>query len=415
MSLKWSSAVAVSILIFVALMLSACSSMDSQGVPGSGESSSKVVEPQVTVIQEHSHDINSDDVIEAFEMLVGDVHDKVLPSVVQLKVGQRFGPTSSDTERMTPFGDLIPEGGSGEDEFIYGEGSGFVWSEEGHIVTSRHVVLEADVVTVVFPDGTELEGNLVGEDRDSDLAVIKVTPPIEGLTPVALGDSSKVRVGQVAIAIGSPFRQEFTTTTGIISAIGRTIRGSDTPFSVPKVIQTDAPINPGNSGGPLLNRKGEVIGINAQIISGTRSNAGIGLAIPINIAKQIIPSLIEIGDFQYSWLGISGTTLRPKVRDAMGLPEEIKGAQVIGLAPEGPAEKAGRLPSEDSFESDFGMLPIGGDVIIGIDDLPITNMETLIIYLVEETLPGDLIVLDIIRSDSTKLKIEVTLGKRPAS
>ena len=164
-----------------------------------------------------------------------------------------------------------------------------------------------------------------------------------------------------------------------------------------------------------MNRKGEVIGINAQIISGTRSNAGIGLAIPINIAKQIIPSLIEIGDFQYSWLGISGTTLRPKVRDAMGLPEEIKGAQVIGLAPEGPAEKAGLLPSEDSFESDFGMLPIGGDVIIGIDDLPITNMETLIIYLVEETLPGDLIVLDIIRSDSTKLKIEVTLGKRPAS
>lgn len=345
--------------------------------------------------------LDADAVVAAFEEVLGRIHDETLPSVVQIRVSQRF-----PSEGQTPgFGGTTP--------FRSGEGSGFVWSEEGHIVTNAHVVADADRVIVTFPDGTEAEAEVIGQDPDSDLAVIKVDLPQKQLIPVKLGDSDNVKVGQLAVAIGNPFGQEFTTTSGIVSAIGRTIRSGNTPFSVPKVIQTDAPINPGNSGGPLLDRHGRVIGINTQIISRSGSSSGIGFAVPINTAKQVIPSLIEDGSFSYAWLGISGATIRPEVAELMDVPIDTKGAQVIQLADDGPASRAGLHGSDQNQQTDDGIIPFGGDIIIAIDGNPINSMDDLISYLIERTRPGDKVTADVIRDGGESTQIQITLGSRP--
>ena len=297
--------------------------------------------------------------------------------------------------------------------FRNGEGSGFVWSAEGHIVTNQHVVADADRVTVIFPDGLELIAEVLGTDADSDLAVLKIEVPSGGLVPIELGDSSDVKVGPLAIAIGNPFGQEFTTTTGIVSAVGRTIRGGNTQFSIPQVIQTDAAINPGNSGGPLLDRLGRVIGINTQIISRTGASTGIGFAVPINAAKQVIPELIEHGEFAYAWLGISGNTVRREILELMDLPSETRGALVIDLARSGPAETAGLAGASRTEETAIGLAPVGGDIIVGIDGSPIKSMDDLITYLIENTRPGDRIAVDVIREGGETATIEVVLGTRP--
>lgn len=355
--------------------------------------------------------LDPDAVVAAFEQVIGQVHDDVLPSVVQIQVTQKVpsGNTSPEFEPPSP----LPSPDDPDFFFREGEGSGFVWSSEGYIVTNQHVVADADIVTILFANGTEVEGSVVGEDPDSDLAVVKVDLPEEMLPPVALGDSNKVRVGQLAVAIGNPFGQEFTTTVGIVSAIGRTIRSGNTRFSVPKVIQTDAPINPGNSGGPLLNRKGQVIGINTQIISRTGASTGIGFAVPINTAKQVVPALIESGEFSYAWLGISGTDLRAEVADAMDIDVSVKGAQIIDLAPDGPAENAGLLGSDRTETVDRGLIPVGGDIIIAVDGTLISDMDDLIIYLIENTRPEDVVTLSVIRDGGESAEIEVTLGSRP--
>ena len=217
----------------------------------------------------------------------------------------------------------------------------------------------------------------------------------------------------MAIAIGNPFGQEFTTTTGIVSAVGRTIRGGNTQFSIPQVIQTDAAINPGNSGGPLLDRLGRVIGINTQIISRTGASTGIGFAVPINAAKQVIPELIEHGEFAYAWLGISGNTVRREILELMDLPSETRGALVIDLARSGPAETAGLAGASRTEETAIGLAPVGGDIIVGIDGSPIKSMDDLITYLIENTRPGDRIAVDVIRDGGEAATIEVVLGTRP--
>ena len=201
--------------------------------------------------------------------------------------------------------------GTPDDLFQRSGGSGFVWDETGHIVTNHHVVVDVDRVTVMFYDGSEYDAELLGSDPDSDLAVLSVNYVDQIPSAVALGNSGDVAVGQIAIAIGSPFGQDFSITSGIVSAVGRTIRSGNSQFSIPKVLQTDAPINPGNSGGPLLNRVGEVIGVNTQIISNTGASSGIGFAVPVDAAKRVIPELISNGTYKYSWLGISGTSLTP--------------------------------------------------------------------------------------------------------
>ena len=270
-------------------------------------------------------------------------------------------------------------------DFRRGSGSGFVWDTQGHIVTNYHVVEDAAMVTVFFADDTEVEAEVIGRDPDSDLAVIKVDLPAEKLHPLPLGSSEDLRVGQFAIALGNPFGQDFTMTTGIISGLGRTISGGASPYTIPKVVQTDAPINPGNSGGPLLDREGRVVGINTQILSRTGSSSGVGLAVPIDLAKRIVPSLIEDGAYAYPWLGVRATSVRGELAEALDLPTETRGVLVIEAVEDGPAATGGLQGSDDTVEIDGFDYPTGGDVIIAVDGTPVREMEDLVVHLIEKT------------------------------
>lgn len=376
---------------------------------------------------ETAPEIDADTIVAAFEQVISGVHADVIPSVVNIIVIDRMeaGSMPPWLNRPFPFApqpnpddrrDETPDDGAQpEEDFFFrnGQGSGFVWDTQGHIVTNHHVVEDAHRILVIFSDGTEAYAETIGADPAADLAVLKIDHDADALTPVTLGDSNAVQVGQLAIAIGNPFGQEFTTTIGIVSAVGRTIRSGSTPFSVPKIIQTDAPINPGNSGGPLLDRRGNVIGINSRIVTGTGSNSGVGFAIPINTAKQIVPALIDDGSFKYSWLGIRGAPLRPEAAALMGADPETQGALIIDLAPDGPAEQAGLLGSEETERTDDGSIQYGGDVIVAVDETPITGMDDLIIYLLENTMPGDTVTMSVIRNGGDTAAIRVTLAERP--
>ena len=343
----------------------------------------------------------------ANEEVLGNVYEQLLPSVVNIRVRRAVENEGQGRGFSQPFGF-----GDSPPPIRRGEGSGFVWSAEGHIVTNHHVVDGADRVTVIFADGTEVDAEILGTDGDSDLAVLKVDMPSDQLRPVHLGDSDAVKVGQMAAAIGSPFGHEFTLTSGIVSATGRTISGNR-QFSIPEAIQTDAAINPGNSGGPLLDRIGRVIGINSQISTRSGSNAGVGFAVPINMAKRVVPVLIEEGRFEYSFLGVSGATLRSEVAAAMDLPAGTRGALVIAVGEDGPAVQAGLRGSDRTAEVDGLELPVGGDVIVGIDGVRVTEMNDIVAYLVRNTRPGDRVTVDVIRGGGEEDQIEVTLGTRP--
>jgi len=355
-------------------------------------------------------DADASAIVAAHEQVLIGIYERLLPSVVEIRTSRRLG-----LPEELPSFPSIP--GFPEDRFPFERsgGSGFVWDDQGHIVTNHHVVDGADRLTVIFSDGTERQAEVLGTDPDSDLAVLKLVDG-DGLTmPGApLGDSGAVKPGQLAVAIGSPFGQEFTITSGIISAVGRTIRSGNSQFSIPEVIQTDAPINPGNSGGPLLDRNGRVIGVNTQIISRSGANSGIGFAVPINTAKRVIPELIENGQYQYAWLGISGTSLRPDVAELMDLPRDTRGTLVIDVTRDGPAEAAGLLGSDRSEQVEGLDLRIGGDIIIAIDGIQVRTIDDLIAYLVDNTRPEDESLLEVIREDGSRETIQVTLDRRPS-
>ena len=358
------------------------------------------------------------DVLTAYEAALTRIYETTLPSVVRIDVTQQIDRASQFDPRgpRSPFPPFSPFALPQTPETLpplRGEGSGFVWDDEGHIVTNYHVVKDADRIEVTFADGTNVEAELVGADPNADLAVLKVDRPAAELYPIALGDSDDLAVGQLAIAIGNPFGQEFTMTSGIISALGRTIPSGLTLFSIPEAIQTDAPMNPGNSGGPLLNHKGEVIGINTQILSRSGASAGIGFAVPINIAKQVVPTLIAGQEYEYAWLGISGGDLTDDIAELMDLPEGAKGALVISVAQDSPADKAGLRGSDKTLSVAGQSFPFGGDVITAIDGQPVEGIEDVIIYLVEKTRPGDEVTLDVIRANGDTAQITVTLGSRP--
>ncbi|MGC8826908.1 MAG: S1C family serine protease [Anaerolineae bacterium] len=329
------------------------------------------------------------------EDLLTHMYEEVSPSVVHIRVTQQVSGIS----------------GFSSDLYQHGEGSGFVWDAEGHIVTNDHVVEDAAVVEVHFKDGTILEADVIGTDPQSDIAVIKVDPTQVALKPVTLGDSDQVKVGQLAVAIGNPFGQTWTMTRGIVSAVGRVIQSGLSRFSIPEVIQTDAAINPGNSGGPLLNSRGEVIGMNTMIISQTGSSAGVGFAVPSNIIAKVVPALISKGSYAYPWLGITGRDLLPQDVKALNLPVR-RGALVLDVTAGSPADKAGLRGSERVIRVQGQELTTGGDVITAIDDTPVTGMDQLISYLVRKTQPGQQVTLTIIR-DGKEKKITVTLAERP--
>ena len=300
-----------------------------------------------------------------------------------------------------------------------GEGSGFVWDTQGHIVTNDHVVSGADQLQVTFSDGTVVDATLVGTDPNGDVAVIKVDPSLATLVPVDLGDLSQVKVGQMAVAIGNPFGFEGTMTQGIVSAIGRSIPAV-TGFSIPEAIQTDAAINPGNSGGPLLNSTGQVIGINDQIESQSGSSSGVGFAIPISIVKRIVPSLIDTGKYEHAYLGMQGTTYSPSWAQALDMPADARGAYVMGVVRGGPAASAGlRAGSTDTSivlgadQTGVTYLQSGGDLITAVDGTTIKTMDDLLIYLEENTSPGQTVKLNVLRSGGAQATVTVTLGSRP--
>jgi serine protease Do len=298
-------------------------------------------------------------------------------------------------------------------------GSGFVWDTKGDIVTNNHVIDGADAITVTFSNGTMVPATVVGTDVDSDLAVIKVDLPADQLTPLQLDDSNQLKVGQIVIAIGNPFGLSGTMTSGIISALHRSIpvqtsSSSGASYSIPAVIQTDAPINPGNSGGVLLDDQGHVVGVTSALISAVDSSAGIGFAIPSAIVQKVVPGLIANGSYVHPYIGLSGATLIPEIAQAMGLDAQQHGALVVEVVPGGPADKAGLIGSSQTVTIQGQQYPIGGDIIIGVDGQVVKTFDDLISYLYLNTDVGQKIQLKVLRQGK-EITVEVTLEARPSS
>lgn len=290
-----------------------------------------------------------------------------------------------------------------------GQGSGFLYDLEGRIITNNHVVEDAVDIEVTFIDGTIVPASLVGRDPFVDLAVIDVDIP-NNPRPLILGNSSELLVGEPVVAIGNPFGLADTMTSGIISAVGRQM---DAPegYAIVDVIQTDAAINPGNSGGPLLNMRGEVIGMNTAILSETQQFSGIGFAIPSSTIIREVPELIETGTYQHPYLGISGTDLTPRIAELLGL-GNMRGALVVSVTSPGPAENAGVKGGTKDENIDGIPIRIGGDVIIGVDGHTIKNFYDLVFYLERYHKPGDIVELTVIR-DNSVTQLQLTLGIRP--
>ena len=332
------------------------------------------------VIKENENSIYLDD--------LSGIYNNALPAIVAIRIDTFMGPT--------------------------GSGSGFIWDDEGRIATNSHVVREAAAfldsdIIVAFHDGYEFKANLIAHDIYSDLAILEVEyPDFYEYKPLSLGDSSIVNVGNQAIAIGNPFGENFTLTSGIISAIGRARPDLETNFLIGSVIQHDASINPGNSGGPLFNSNGEVIGINAQIASRSGSSSGIGFAIPINTAKRVIPSLITKKYYEHSLLGIGATEkLTYERKKQLEIEDQVLGIEVTYVDPDGPSGDSGLIGRNENDP---------GDIIVAIKkdnlEFKVKSFSGLVNFLNENTVPGDTIELTVIRGNEN-LKLDVKLGFRP--
>ena len=324
------------------------------------------------------------------------LYQQVIPGVVSIQIS-------------------TPQGG--------GLGSGFVYDTQGHVITNFHVVDGATSVEVDFSSGFKARGTVIGVDKDSDIAVIKVDAPESELHPLPMGNSDNLQVGETVIAIGNPFGLNGTMTVGIVSALGRTqvsehsIDGGGF-FSAADIIQTDAAINPGNSGGPLLNTNGEVVGINRAIATtsttanGQPTNSGIAFAISVNIVKRVTPFLIKDGVYDYPYMGISflpEQLMSLDVIEALNL-KDYSGAYVVDVAKGGPAEQAGIHAGDKPTPMDLVLA--GGDLVTAIDGKPVRTFDELISYLVTNKSPGDTVILTVIRAGQSQ-DITITLGARP--
>ncbi len=296
-----------------------------------------------------------------------------------------------------------------------GMGSGFVYDTQGHIVTNYHVVEGASDIKVTFADGATLPAEVIGADPTYDLAVVKVDPKDHPMKPVALGDSEALHIGQFVVAIGSPFGLEQSLTFGVVSSLGRIIQSPDRRY-IGEAIQTDAAINPGNSGGPLLDLEGRVVGVNAQIVSPSQANAGIGFAIPVNLVKRVAPQLIETGTYKHPWMGVAPATLNPQVAEIIrsaGYDVPDKGVLILTVERGSAADKAGLRGAERELSTRLGRIPVGGDVILAINGEPIDTARDLIAYLETYTQPGDTITVQISRNGEI-MEVPLTLGERPS-
>ena len=295
-----------------------------------------------------------------------------------------------------------------------GVGSGFVWDDQGHIVTNYHVVQDARAVTVSFGQGEMLEAELVGHDLFTDLAVLKVETD-DLPDPLSLGDSDGVSVGEFVVAIGNPFNFEQTLTFGVVSAIGRVIRSAGGRF-ISEAIQTDTPINPGNSGGPLIDMDSNVIGVNSAIISPSGASAGIGFAISANTVRQVVPTLIETGSFPHPWMGIQTVNIQKGLinvleEEGVNIPVD-EGVLIVNVLSGSPADDAGLRGGTRQLRMGNFRIPMGGDIIVSIDGENISNYKELVVYLETETRIGDTIEVTFYR-DQEEQTTDLTVGKRP--
>ncbi|NIM25539.1 MAG: trypsin-like serine protease [Nitrosopumilaceae archaeon] len=299
---------------------------------------------------------------------------------------------------------------SEDNETPTGVGSGFVFDKKGHIITNAHVVDKAIKVVVTFLDGREYKAEIIGVDTFTDIAVIKVNADLALLHPLSLGDSSNLRVGEPIAAIGNPFGLSGSMTSGIVSQLGRLLP-SGAGYSIPDVIQTDAAINPGNSGGPLLNMRAEIVGINTAIQSATGEFTGVGFAVPSQTVAKIVPSLIQDGEYNHPWIGISGRDIDPDLAQILKLNDAV-GFLVITVVPDSPAAKAGLIGSEKTEEFEGVEYTIGGDIILSVDGVEVRKISDILIHLQRAKSVGDEMVLEILRDNRTT-NVTIVLGERP--
>ena len=333
-------------------------------------------------------------VVQSDPLSVAALYEQASDGVVEIT-------TTSSGGDASPF----PGGGGAQ----RAQGSGFVYDEEGHIVTNDHVVEGAETVSVRFPNGETREATVVGTDASTDLAVLKVEAEGDLLVPLPLADSSAVGVGDPVVAIGSPFGLEGTVTAGIVSALGRQIEALN-GFTINDTIQTDAAINHGNSGGPLLDLEGRVVGVNAQIMSDSGGNDGVGFAIPANTVQSIVAQLVEDGTAEHAYLGVGLADVPAAVAEELGL---AAGAAITEVRDGSPAAEAGLRPSTGTAAAADGLeYPTGGDVVTALDGEPVASAEDLQ-RAVGAHRPGDTVTLTVVRDGETR-DVEVQLAERPA-
>ena len=333
-------------------------------------------------------------------MSINQIYERAASGVVRINA----------TDRSTASGSTDPFGGQSS-----ALGSGFVIDKSGHIVTNYHVVRDAGEVTVSFSNRDTVKAEVVGTDASTDLAVLRVATAANALTPLPLGNSDVVRVGDPVVAIGNPFGLDRTVTSGIVSALQRLITAPNR-FTIDHVIQTDAPINPGNSGGPLLNARGQVIGVNTQIETGTGSsatgNVGIGFAVPANTVKDVVAQILRTGRVDHAYLGISGQAVTDDVADAYNLPVEA-GVLVESVTSSSGADRAGLEGGKTHVVVAGESYVLGGDIIVAFEGEKISSIEELR-DAISGKKPGDKVKLVIYR-DASKTSVTVTLGRQPAS
>lgn len=316
------------------------------------------------------------------------LYDLVKPSVVKITVKIRTG------------NGLVPQA----------QGSGFIYSKDGFIVTNNHVVNGADAIEVTFPDGMISKANLVGADPYSDLAVIRVDQTLSNLQPLLMGNSSGLKVGDLVFAVGNPFGLSGSMTEGIVSQLDRTLN-TEYGYLIVGVVQTDAAINPGNSGGPLLNAWGEVIGVNSAIASQSGDFSGVSFAVPSDLMVKVVSSLIRDGSYEHPWLGLAGADMTPAIAEAMRI-NYSRGLLVTSVAPGSPVLKGGIKAGNKIMIIDGQRLNIGGDVITGVDNVNVTKLEDLLVYVEYARKPHDLVTLKIDRNNES-MSVVVELENRP--
>lgn len=423
---------ALTAMLLVALVLSACSTV----LPGATNSLNDLgsalnaLAPQTQAAAPASNTAAQAAVpttsVSDLQAALEQIYAAVNPSVVNIRVTVSAGTGMLQglpgmPGGQFPFGQNTPD--QGTMPRATAEGSGFVWDKQGHIVTNNHVVDGATDITVTFSDGTSLPAKLVGRDADSDLAVIAVDPAKVTLQPITVADSTQVKPGQLVVAIGNPFGLEGSMSFGIVSAVGRSLpassrtsdqAGSAATYTIPDVIQTDAPVNPGNSGGVLLDLNGNLIGVPTAIESSVNSSAGVGFAVPSVIVQKIVPELIEKGAVEHPYIGIKGTTLTSQLAQAMDLGETQRGVLVVSVTAGSPAAAAGLRGSAKEVEINGEQVQVGGDVITAIDGQPVKDFEDLTAYLARSAKVGQQVALTVLRDGKTET-VSLTLAARPGA